>query len=273
MTSAWGDRRVGLGFSYVDQIWWLLAAVCAVAALPTLLLLLTDPRAIAGANVWAKPLKFQISLAVHMATLALAAALLPQELRASWLFAGLVTIAAISLLGEVSYITLQGARGEPSHFNVTTPFHARMYTLMGIGALLLLLPALVIGLALWVKPPADLHPAVRDAVALGFVGGALLTVLVAGHIGSRLSPFVGTEPLGAPRWPLAGWSRSVGDLRISHFAATHMLQGVPLAGLAIARLVPLPVARPAVWLFALAWTVATLWLYRLALAGTPIWRA
>jgi hypothetical protein len=268
-----GDRRVGLRLSYFDQIWWLLAAGCTAAAIPTLVLLLSDGREIAGASVWAKPLKFQVSIAVHMATLALAAALLPHDFRASWLFAGVVMIAAVSLVGEISYITLQGARGEASHFNLTTPFHALMYTLMGIGALLLLLPALVIGVALWIKPPVHLHPAVRDAVALGFIGSALLTVLVAGHIGSRLSPLVGLEPLGAPRWPLVGWSRSVGDLRISHFFATHMLQVVPLAGLAIARVAPMPFARVTVWLMALAWVAVTLWLYRLALAGTPLWRA
>jgi len=264
---------LGVTFTYSDELWWLLAAGCAVAAVPTLLLLLTDPREIAGASVWAKPLKFQVSLAVHMATLALAAAFLAEEIRASWLFAALVAVVAVSLIGEVTYITVQGARGEPSHFNLTTPFHALMYTLMGIGALLLLLPALVIGVALWIRPSAGLDPALRDALALGFIGSALLTVLVAGHIGSRLSPLVGVEPLGAPRWPLTGWSRSVGDLRISHFFATHMMQVVPLAGLAMARLAPLPISRVTIWLVALAWTGATLWLYRLALAGTPIWRA
>jgi hypothetical protein len=267
--------RLGLGVSitFFDELWWLLAAGCAVAAIPTLLLLLTDPREIASASVWAKPLKFQVSLAVHMATLALAAAFLAEEIRASWLFAALVAVVAVSLIGEVTYIMVQGARGEPSHFNLTTPFHALMYTLMGIGALLLLLPALIIGIAIWIRPSAGLDPAVRDALALGFIGSALLTVLVAGHIGSRLSPLVGAEPFGAPRWPVTGWSRSVGDLRIPHFFATHMMQVVPLAGFALARLAPLPISRVTVWLVALAWATVTLWLYRLALAGTPLWRA
>jgi len=31
--------------------------------------------------------------------------------------------------------------------------------------------------------------------------------------------------------PVVGWSREVGDLRIPHFIATHMMQILPLLGL------------------------------------------
>ena len=46
---------------------------------------------------------------------------------------------------EMLYITLQAALGEASHFNVSTPFHATMYTLMGGGAVILVAICLWMG--------------------------------------------------------------------------------------------------------------------------------
>jgi hypothetical protein len=63
---------------------------------------------------------------------------------------------------------------------------------------------------------------------------------------------------------------SVGDLRVPHFFATHMMQTIPLAGLVADRLFPTQAAIIVVWLATAAWTALTLWLFRQALSGVPL---
>ena len=69
---------------------------------------------------------------------------------------------------------------------------------------------------------------------------------------------------------LTGWSLRVGDIRVSHFLATHMMQVVPLAGLAAARLLPGGARVAAVWVVAAAWSALVLVAYQQALAGRPL---
>jgi hypothetical protein len=63
---------------------------------------------------------------------------------------------------------------------------------------------------------------------------------------------------------------SVGDLRVPHFFATHLMQVLPLAGLVADRVFPSQAAVIFVWLVAAAWTALTLRQFQQALAGIPI---
>lgn len=58
------------------RLWWWAAAASLAAGVLALALQPLDARTLAGVNVWIKPAKFGFSLALHMATLALVAALL-----------------------------------------------------------------------------------------------------------------------------------------------------------------------------------------------------
>ena len=58
--------------------------------------------------------------------------------------------------------------------------------------------------------------------------------------------WVGGVPTDAGGLPLFGWSRTGGDLRVPHFFATHVMQALPLLGLAADRLAPRR-AVPLVW--------------------------
>ena len=51
----------------------------------------------------------------------------------------------MSAVLEMLYIVVQAARGEMSHFNRSTPFNAMMYSLMGGGAVLMVVAALAMG--------------------------------------------------------------------------------------------------------------------------------
>jgi hypothetical protein len=255
-----------------EAIWWTTAAVLLALFAITVVAWAFDKRMIDGASVWAKPMKFQLSLALHAATLALVVGTLSQPWRASWLLGVVAILVAAATAGEIAYIALQAMCQQRSHFNLSTPFYAAMYQLMALGAVVITVGAGIVGLVTWQDGEARLDASLRAAVGLGLLGGTILTLVTAFTIGSRLTPHVGPEPLGGARMALTGWSLVVGDLRVSHFLATHMVQAVPLFGLAASRLLTPRVAVAAVWVFALAWVVLTWLAYQQALAGRPLWR-
>jgi hypothetical protein len=228
-----------------------------------------DHRTIDGVSVWSKPLKFELALAFHFATLALIAGAFspPWQQSPFLLLVAIISIAAT--VYEITYIMLQAAQQQRSRFNVSTSFHAAMYTLMAIGAVIILAAAGTVGVAAVLDDASRMGPPLRQAVAIGLIGGTVLTLIAAFTMGSRMTHHVGIEPSGATSFPVTGWSLSVGDLRVPHFLATHMIQAVPLAGLAAQTLFGPAMAMATVWIVAGGWAVLTLATYRQALAGLP----
>jgi hypothetical protein len=141
---------------------------------------------------------------------------------------------------------------------------------MAFGAVILVVASGLVGWAAAVDGDSSMSPAVRAAVAIGLIGGTLLTLLTAFRLGSNMGHYIGTEAPGAARMVLTGWSLTVGDLRPAHFFATHMMQAVPLAGIVAARVLPSPAAVGTVVVFAVLWTAVTLESFQAALAGKPI---
>ncbi|MAI44505.1 MAG: hypothetical protein CMB79_01155 [Filomicrobium sp.] len=88
-------------------------------------------------------------------------------------------------------------------------------------------------------------------------------------IGARMSPYVGTIPTDETRMALTGWSRVGGDIRVSHFLATHMIQALPIVGIGIAYLMPSRIGVIIVVLAAVVWSSWTLTEYTRALSGKP----
>ena len=110
-------------------------------------------------------------------------------------------------------------------------------------------------------------PPPRASIVHGLVGWTILTLITAFAIGGRMSPDVGGAPPVDARMMLTGWSRSGGDLGISHFLATPMIQALPVFALLDERIIPSPMALPAVLAFAAGWTGLTLVEFRTALGG------
>jgi hypothetical protein len=175
----------------------------------------------------------------------------------------------VATAGEMAYIAAQAGRGVHSHFSVQTPFTALMYTLMGIGAVALVLGIGIVGLIAWRDRAARLGPALRLGVGLGFVSSALLTLVIAGYLGGQGSHFVGTPSPGAATVPLFGWSLEVGDLRPAHFLALHAMQALPLLGWWLDRS-GRPAARRWVWAAAAAYGGLTVAVFAQALLGLPL---
>src|SRR5436190_1197808 len=83
----------------------------------SLVLMLVDPRQLGGAPLWLKPAKFAMSTVVAAGTLALLLRLLQPIGQGVRRAAGLI---AYLLALELVIITVQAARGVPSHFNASS---------------------------------------------------------------------------------------------------------------------------------------------------------
>lgn len=236
-----------------------------VVFIPAMIL---DQRMLDSSPVWIKPQKFNLSLALHFLTLAVLVQLVPRNVRNGWALMIFSYLAAAALIFEYLYVTIQAGRARRSHFNFETQVEALFYAAMGIGAVLLVLVALVLAIQIWRKSDRS-----RQGVWLGSIVGLSLgfvvTLIFAGYMSST-GRYVGA-PLegGGAVIPLFGWSREYGDLRPAHFVSLHMMQTVPLAGWLADRkgwntkLVVLSIAGVQV-------ALATL-LFLQALAGQPIW--
>ncbi len=248
------------------MLWWLVV-VLAGTFVATLVAFLLDSRTIDGVqSVWAKPLKFELSLALHAATLALAISLLSPQARAERLVMLAAVACVLATSYELGYIALQAARQEASHFNVATMMGRTLYGLMAFGAVVLVGAAAVVGVVMMLDSENNIQPALRLGIACGFIGGAVLTLVTAFTIGARLSPYVGPTP-GLERLPVFGWSLVGGDLRISHFLGLHMMQTVPLAAVILSRCIPQAYAISGTFLFAAIWSGWTIFEFRTALGG------
>lgn len=168
------------------------------------------------------------------------------------------------------WIIRQASLGQASHFNISTAFHAAMYQVMALGAVMIIGAAGALGVMAAVDEGWSHSEVLRWGIALGLVAGTALTLFTAFSIGAAMSPFVGPEAAGDMRMPITGWSLSRGDLRISHFLATHMLQVVPIAALVIGRWLDPPGALVAVSLVTLAWSALTVWAWLHARSGMPL---
>lgn len=205
----------------------LFGALLLAAMLPAAIAWGLDDRVLRCASVWIKPLKFMLSVAVLAWTTAwFIGHLLPARRHGR----GVRTVVALVVGAgsfEVAYITLQAALGQASHYNVGDPLHATMYTLMGIGAVLLAGSQPLLAALLWRWPDPQQPPVLR----LGVIAGLVLAFVLGGGTGMILS---GQLPSAAPGLPLLGWHLH-DDLRPAHFAGMHAAQALPLAGAWLAR--------------------------------------
>ena len=256
-------------FHTPELIYWGVCASMIVCFAVTLAIATFDGRTIDGAvSVWAKPLKFELSLAIHAATLALVMLVLTPAVRSSTIMSVIAVMFLAACIVEMSYIISQAARAEHSHYNVSTPFNRLMWSVMAFAAIVIVGTAGSLGIVTIFGSEATLAPALRWAIVLGLVGGTLLTLYTAFTIGARMSPYVGAIPAGnEARMMLTGWSLAGGDLRISHFLATHMIQVLPLAGLVVASLAPGRAGVAVVIVVGVIWGAFTLSEYTRALYG------
>lgn len=237
---------------------------------PSLIALAVDGRTLHEATVWAKPIKFQLSLAMLMATLVLLLPLVDPARRDGRTVRWAATAVVAASVLEILYITLQAARGVPSHFASATALERTLYGLMGLGAFTIVAGTFVIGVAI-LRGPLRSGAGIRLGAGLGLVLGAVTTLVTAFVLASGYDgpgPWVGGTRSAADGLPLVGWSTTGGDLRVPHFFATHLMQALPLVGWLADRWRP-STAVPAVIVASAAGVAVVLATFLQATAGRP----
>ncbi len=224
-----------------------------------------DPRQLDGVEVWVKPAKFLLSVGVYSLTLAWFFGYVREERRgkANMQF---VIWGTVLLTGfENFWITWQAAHATRSHFNYTTPVAGIMYALMGIAIVTAIVGLLVLAWEIARRPVAGLRPDYTASVVLGLVLTFVLGGGLGGYMASQTGHSVGTV---GGHFPIFGWNRHGGDLRVAHFFGMHIMQALPLL---MAVVAPLP--KPVRWGVLAAGTTAsvgiTLFAFIQAMNGQP----
>ena len=126
---------------------------------------------------------------------------------------------------ELAYIIFQASKGQLSHFNFDTRLYAILYSLMGLAAVVVSLYTAYIGFLFFTQSFPDLPRHYIWAIRLG-----ILIFVVFSFEGALMSSQM-SHSIGAindnSNWWIIGWSKTVGDLRVSHFIGMHALQLLP----------------------------------------------
>ncbi|CAN7158176.1 ABA4-like family protein [Bosea sp. LjRoot9] len=201
-------------------------------AVPTVFAWLIDIRQFQGVDTWIKPLKFEISVAFYLLTLALFLPLASERFRTTWAGRYIVWPVIVPIILEVLYIAWRASRVEASHYNSDSTLGAALYTLMGVGAVMFTVAPGFLAYGLARRDAAPIPEVLRWSLVaglaltcvFGLLSGALLGSSATGH-------YVGAQPAPHPTLPLFGWSLAIGDLRVAHFLGLHALQIIPAIGL------------------------------------------
>jgi hypothetical protein len=241
------------------------AVLLLALGLATGLMQTLDHRLFEGVNVWVKPTKFFVAVAILCATNAWFFGYVRPERRNSAPMRAVVWITIIAGTLECLYIAFQASRAEASHFNETDTLHIMLYGMMGMAIVILMCTLLVLAWEIARRPVPGLRADYRVAVIAGLVLTFILGGGFAGYLSSQTGHYVGE--IGG-HFPFFGWNRAGGDLRVAHFFGTHLHQALPIAA---AILAPLP--TPLRWLGLAAATLAgialTVFTFCQALAGQP----
>lgn len=181
-----------------------------------------DHQKITGINRWIKPMKFAMSLGIYVFTWAVFSQYLPDKKQFD-IFAW-VTIAIMWF--EMSVIFIQAARGEMSHFNISTRLNATLFQLMGIAISIQTFWAIYMGFQFFRIETANISPAYLWSLRIATIAAGIFAFEGA-VMGGKLQHTVGAQD-GGPGLPILNWSTVAGDLRIAHFFGLHALQIIPL---------------------------------------------
>jgi len=195
--------------------------VCFLLALLFLVLTKVSNTQVFEVNAWNKPFKFAVSLGIYSWTMAWYCYYLP-NFNISLFNWTVVVLWSF----EIVYIAIQSGKGQLSHYNNSTPLYSVLYSLMAFAASAVTLYTAYIGFLFFKHEFHELPIYYLWAIRLGI----LLFVVFSFEgflMGSRLNHSVGALNNNSNLF-IIGWSKTVGDLRVSHFIGMHALQVLPL---------------------------------------------
>ncbi|MDZ7878572.1 MAG: hypothetical protein U5L45_12910 [Saprospiraceae bacterium] len=210
-------------------------------------------------NAWYKPFKFAFSTFLFAWAMAWYCSYLPN------FNINLFNWSVIVLLGfEIVYIAFQASKGQLSHFNLSTPIYSVLYSMMAIAATLVTLYTAYVGYLFFTKSFPNLPDYYVWAIRLSLVIFVIFS-FEGFAMGSRLNHSVGALNDNS-NWFIVGWSKTVGDLRVSHFIGMHSLQVLPLLSYYVLKNTKLTIGLSIIYgLLALATLIQ-------ALQGRPLFK-
>ena len=195
--------------------------VCLLFSIACLILTRYTNTQVFNVNAWYKPFKFAFSTFLFTWAMAWYCYYLPDfnVQRFNW------TI--LLLLGfEIFYIALQAGKGQLSHYNLSTPTYATLYSLMALAASIVTIYTAYVGFLFFKQDFPSLPQYYLWAIRLGIFIFVIFS-FEGFAMGSRLNHSVGALNDNS-NWFIVGWSKTFGDLRVAHFIGMHALQVLPL---------------------------------------------
>jgi hypothetical protein len=194
--------------------------LCLLMAIVFLIFTKTSNTQVFNVNAWYKPFKFAFSTFLYVWAMAWFCFYLPK------FNITLFNWSVIILLGfEIAYIALQAGKGQLSHYNISTPMYATLYSLMALAATLVTVYTAYVAYLFF----SNDFPQLPNHYVWSIRLGLLIFVVFAFQgflMGSRLNHSVGALNDNS-NWFIVGWSKTVGDLRVAHFIGMHALQVLP----------------------------------------------
>jgi hypothetical protein len=234
--------------------------ICFVFSLLFLILTKFTQTQVFQVNAWYKPFKFAFSTFLYAWAMAWYCFYLPK------FNINLFNWSVILLLGfEIIYIAIQAGRGQLSHYNMSTPVYAGLYSMMAIAATLVTLYTAYVGWLFFTHSFPDLPTYYVWAIRLSIIIFVVFS-FEGFAMGSRLNHSVGALNDNS-NWFIVGWSKTVGDLRVSHFIGMHALQVLPFLSFYLLKNTKATVILSAIYAL-----LAVLTLIQ-ALQGKPLIRA
>ncbi|MCO4293232.1 hypothetical protein NF867_10185 [Solitalea sp. MAHUQ-68] len=202
---------------------------CLLLFILALVFTFFDHRQLMGINVWVKPSKFALSIAIFLFSMAWYNHYLPHDNKTVKLY---TKVAVIVFIIELLAVFGQAARGVKSHYNISTPFDAMIFQTMGLAITINTLFVLIICFLFFIKKTTLPKP-----YLWGIRLGMLVFVVFSFEgftMAAQLAHTVGA-PDGSPGLAYLNWSKQYGDLRAAHFIGLHSLQFVPVFGWLISQ--------------------------------------
>lgn len=188
---------------------------------------LNDDRLIRDVGVWVKPMKFMAATSIFALTTVWVLQIAHSNIDQTEVFTYIIALLVSTSLFEVVYISYQASNGEASHYNVGDPFHAFMFSVMGIAAVGLTASQAWLAWEIW----KEQRGAGMPVETLGVIIGLSLTFILSTISGFMLG---GNQPPAGQGMPIVGW-HYYKDIRPAHFLGVHAQQLIPLWGLIAAK--------------------------------------
>lgn len=188
---------------------------------------INDQRLIRDVGVWVKPMKFMAATSLFALTTVWVLKVANSHVEHSQAFIWITALLVSTSLFEVVYISYQASQGAASHYNVSDPFHAFMFGVMGIAAVGLTASQAWLAWEIW----QEQRGSAMSVETLGVIMGLVLTFVLSTISGFMLG---GNQPPAGQGLPLVGW-HFFKDIRPAHFLGVHAQQLIPLWGLMAAN--------------------------------------